>query len=260
MLTYFENAWESRHIIISFVKHDLNARYRGSFMGMLWAILTPLGMTLIIATVYSMLWKSDIHYFVPYLFSGLTPWTYLLSCGDMGAGAYIGAEGYIKQLPIKMEIFPIRCNTVAFINNLLFGLLAYFLTLVILSPSMLTIWTLMLIPALLLLYIFGMAFSTIAGIAQVYIRDYAPMQSLVMQALFYVTPILYDYKMLEEMGCGFVYQINPVFYLIQITRDALMGVQADPALWGMAVAIVVVVFMLSQILFARTKNKIVFRL
>lgn len=260
LISFFKNLYESRYIIRGFVRQDLKARYRGSALGLLWAIVTPLGMTLIIAAVYSLLWKSDIHYFVPYLFSGLTPWTFMTICCDMGSVSYIGAEGYIKQIPIHIEVFPVRSTTVAFVNNLLFGLVAYFVTLICLSPQMLTPWTLMVFPALLLFYLFGLSIGMIAATAQVYIRDYAPLQSLVLQALFYVTPILYDFNMLADMGFSVIYRINPFFYLIQVMRDALMGQPANPVFWGTAVAITAGVFCIAQILFARTKNKIVFRL
>lgn len=181
-------------------------------------------------------------------------------CCDMGSVSYIGAEGYIKQIPIHIEVFPVRSTTVAFVNNLLFGLVAYFVTLICLSPQMLTPWTLMVFPALLLFYLFGLSIGMIAATAQVYIRDYAPLQSLVLQALFYVTPILYDFNMLADMGFSVIYRINPFFYLIQVMRDALMGQPANPVFWGTAVAITAGVFCIAQILFARTKNKIVFRL
>lgn len=125
---------------------------------------------------------------------------------------------------------------------------------------MLTPWTLTLIPALAMFYLFGVSMGMIAATAQVYIRDYAPLQSLVLQALFYVTPILYDFNLLSEMGFSVIYRANPFFYLIQVMRDALMGQPANPVFWGTAAAITAVVFCVAQLLFARTKDKIVFRL
>ncbi|MBP3454381.1 MAG: ABC transporter permease [Clostridia bacterium] len=260
MITYFKNIFQNRNLILSFVRQDLRARYRRSVLGMLWAILTPLGMTVIIASVYSLLWKSDIHYFVPYLFSGLTPWSFLLASCDAGAMSYIAAEGYIKQLPIKLEIFPLRVVSTAFINNLMFGLLAYYIVVIFLAPEMITLWTLMVLPAMLLFFVLAVSLATLAATAQVYTRDYAPMQSLVFQALFYVTPILYDYTMFDQMGYAFIYEINPIFYFIQIMRDALMGRAPNGQYWMIAVLIATVVFLLSQYVFNKTKKKIVFRL
>lgn len=260
LISFFKNLYKNRYIVSSFVRQDLKARYRGSILGMLWAVVMPLGMTMIIASVYSLLWKSDIRYFVPYLFSGLTPWTYLTLCGEAGAMSYIGAEGYIKQLPIDIEVFPIRSTTVVFINNLLFGLVAYFAVVFCLARDMLSPWTLMMFPALLLFYLFGISLALLAASAQVYVRDYAPLQSLAFQALFYVTPILYDFNMLSDMGYAFIYKINPFFYLIQVIRDALMGAPADWRLWSIAAVFVAGMFIFSQIVFERTKKKIVFRL
>lgn len=260
MNRYFQNLISDRYIIASFVKQDLRARYRGSTLGILWAILTPLGTTSIIAAVYSILWKTDIHYFVPYLFSGLVPWTYITSVCDSGTSAYMTSEGYIKQLSIHNEIFPVRAATSTFINSLLFGLIAYFLMLLVLAPGMLSLWTLLLFPALLLYYVFGVSMATIAASAQVYIRDYAPTQSLILQALFYITPILYDFNMMRDMGYSLIYTMNPFFYLIQIMRDSLMGQPANPKYWLVAACICLAVFAGSQIVFYKTNRKIVFRL
>ena len=260
MITYFKNLIKDRYVIASFVKQDLRARYRGSALGILWAILMPLGTTSIIAAVYAILWQQDIHYFVPYLFSGLIPWTYITGACDSGVNAYISSEGYIKQLSIHNEIFPVRAATSIYINSLLFGLVAYFIVLLFLAPGMLSVWTLMLFPALLLFYLFGVSMATIAASAQVYIRDYAPTQSLILQALFYVTPILYDYQMMDSMGYDLIYKLNPFFYLIQIMRDALMGHPANALYWGIAAAICLMVFACSQLVFCKTNRKIVFRL
>lgn len=260
MTRYFQNLIADRYIIASFVKQDLRARYRGSMLGILWAILTPLGTSCIIAAVYSILWKADIHHFVPYLFSGLVPWTYITSVCDSGTAAYTTSEGYIKQLSIHNEIFPVRAATLTFIHTLLFGLVAYFLMLLVLARDMLSPWTLLIFPALLLYYVFGVSTATIVASAQVYVRDYAPTQSLVLQALFYITPILYDFNMMRDMGYSLIYVMNPFFYFIQIMRDSLMGRPANPQYWLVAVCICLVVFAGSQIVFYKTNRKIVFRL
>ncbi len=127
------------------------------------------------------------------------------------AHLHMASEGYIKQLSIHNEIFPVRAATSTFINSLLFGLIAYFLMLLVLAPGMLSLWTLLLFPALLLYYVFGVSMATIAASAQVYIRDYAPTQSLILQALFYITPILYDFNMMRDMGYSLIYTMNPFF-------------------------------------------------
>lgn len=259
MISYIRKIVRNRHIIAALVRQDMLSRYRRSVLGMLWSVLMPLGTSLIIGAVYSVLWQTDITDFLPFLFSGLTAWNYISECMNAGTVAYIGAEGYIKQLPVDIEIFPIRVACVSMIN-LGFGLIAFYAMLLIVNPALFTLNTLLLIPAMLILGMFGVGMSTITATAQVYTRDYAPLQSLILQALFYVSPIIYDPTMLRNRGFGFVYEFNPFYYYIQLVRDALIGKAPQLSIWLIALGISLVVWLFAIYLSNRTRRKIVFRL
>ena len=259
MISYLRKMMKNRYIIASLVRQDLLSRYRRSVLGIMWSVLMPLGTSLVIGTVYSILWQSDIKIFLPFLFSGLTVWNYLSECLNTGTVAYIAAEGYIKQLPMDIGIFPVRVTFVA-LSNLVFGLLAFFVMLLIVNPALITPNALLLIPAIFILVIFGVGASTIAATMQVYVRDYSPLQSLLLQALFYVTPIVYEPATLRERGFDFIYKINPFYYYIQITREALVGQEPRLSVWLIAFGFALVVWFFSIYLLQRTRRHIVFKL
>lgn len=259
MMSYIRKIIKNRYIIAALVQQDMLSRYRRSILGMLWSVLMPLGTSLIIGAVYSVLWQSDITDFLPFLFSGLTTWNYVSECLNAGTVAYIGAEGYIKQLPVDIEIFPIRVAFVS-LTNLCFSLIAFFAMLLIVNPSLITLNTLLVIPAILILMVFGVGMATITATAQVYMRDYSPLQSLILQALFYISPIIYQPAMLSEKGFGFVYEFNPFYYYIQIMRDALIGQMPQMKIWLIALGISLAVLAFAIYLSKRTRRNIVFRL
>ena len=118
MIRYFRNVWRSRHILISLVQKDLRNRYRKTFLGVAWSVLSPFGLVLIIGSVYSIVWSVDPVEFIPRLFTGLTPWIFITSSAEGGALSFASAEGYIKQTTTDIEIFPIRAATVALVNYL----------------------------------------------------------------------------------------------------------------------------------------------
>ena len=258
-VNYFRNIWKSRNIITSLVRQDLRSKYRGSVLGMFWTVLIPLGITLIMATVYSILWESDITYFIPYLFSGLTPWNYITDSCLGGSNSYIAAEGYIKQLPIDIQIFPVRYALGSWIS-LLLGLLAYFVTTFFINSSMFTWYMLMAVPALFLFLLLGIVLSTLCSTAQVYLRDFTPMMSIILQGMFYVTPILYEYERMKDRGMSFIYEYNPFFYPIQMLRDALMGKPPAANTWGGTLVFLLCLLPLSLYVFKRTHTKISFKL
>lgn len=259
MNEYLKKIYKNRYLIIALVRQDMLSRYRRSILGLLWSVLMPLGISLIIGGVYTILWQSDITLFLPFLFSGLTAWNYISESMNSGTNAYIGAEGYIKQLPVDIEIFPVRTACSAMVN-LGFGILAYYLMLMIVNPIMITLNTFLLIPALMIFVVFGIGIATISATVQVFVRDYSPMQSLFLQALFYVTPIVYNPSLLKEKGFQLVYELNPFYYFLQIVRDALIGDQFHLSTWLTAFAISLISIFIATYLSRKTRQKIVFKL
>lgn len=261
MIPYFQNLWHSRYIIVSLAVQDIRNRYRRSAFGVLWSVLMPLGLALIIASVYTIIWKTDIQTFLPFLLSGLTPWTFIAGCAGNGAMAYLSAEGYIKQLPVKLELFPVRVMLSA-LMELLFGLIAFFLIVLIFNPALIT-FNLLLVPAALLIYmIAGTAMATIAATLQTFIRDYAPLQTLILQAFFYVTPIIYTTEILASRGANFelIYKANPFYYFLQIMRDALLGHRPDAVTWLVALGLSFLLLGIAVLLVQKTRKQIVFKL
>ena len=108
MKDYFKGIWKDRHILFSLVKTDLNLKYKKSMLGVLWSILTPLGLVLIIGVVYSIVFGMKMEDFIPTLFAGLNVWIFLSASADGGTSSFLGAEGYLKQTNVNAQIFPIR--------------------------------------------------------------------------------------------------------------------------------------------------------
>lgn len=258
--SYFQGIWRDRYILWSLVNSDLQMKYRRSFLGIAWAVLTPLGLVLIIGSVYSIIFGSDPRTFIPLLFAGLNPWLFMNASTDGGTNAFIGAEGYLKQTTVNAQIFPVRVVLVNFVN-LLYSVIAFFAVYLFLQPDRFGARMLMLFPGLLLMFLFALSLANIAAVINLHIRDYQPLQSLVLQGLFYVTPIIYEPRMLQEKGFEFVYRVNPFYYFLEVVRRPMLGYELPgPAVYCVAGGIVCVLFLASVILVMRTKRGIAFKL
>lgn len=257
---YFKGIWRDRYILWGLASKDLQAKYKRSFLGVLWAILTPLGLVLTIGAVYSILFSISARVFIPLLFAGLNPWLFISASADGGTAAFISAEGYLKQTTVNAQIFPIRCTLVAFFN-LLYSIAAFFLVYLFIQPQFFGPLMLMVVPGLLLLFLFSLSLANIAAVLHLHIRDYQPLQSLVLQGLFYVTPVIFKPEMLQEKGFGFVYKMNPFYYFLEIVRTPMLG-ERLPSLqiYLIALTIVVCLFFSSVLLVMKTKKGIAFKL
>ena len=94
------------------------------------------------------------------------------------------------------------------------------------------------VPGFVVLFFAGVALANISAVINLHLRDFRPLQSLVLQGLFYATPIIYEADMLRQKGFSFVYEVNPFYYFIEIVRTPMLGNEI-PSLQVYIVAIVI---------------------
>lgn len=250
---YFKGIWKDRFVLISLVKQDLQMKYNRSVLGVAWQIITPLGLSVIIGLIYSIIYGVSPVEFIPVLFSGLNPWVFISGSADGGTVAYITAEGYLKQTQVSPQIFPIRTALVSFVN-LLYSMAAFFIVYIILRPEMFGLKMLAIIPGLIIILIAGMALANISSAITINLRDWQPLQSLLLQGLFYATPIIYMTSMLDEKGYSIVYKINPFFYLVDVVRAPALGENVGSAVYYMVILICVSMFFLISAIVTMKNN------
>ena len=235
-------------------------KYRRSKLGVAWAIFMPVGLVLIIGSVYSIIFGNDPRTFIPLLFAGLNPWLFISGTADGGTMAYIGAEGYLKQTTVNAQIFPLRTAMVNFIN-MLYSILAFFAVYLFLQPHLFNAKMFMVIPGLVILFIFGLSWANFSAVVHLHIRDFQPLQSLILQGMFYATPIIFPASMLKEKGFELVYRLNPIYYVLEIVKIPMQGETLPScSTYLVACLLTVAFFLISIFLVMKTKKSIAFKL
>ncbi len=257
---FFNGIYRDRYILYSLVNRDLQMKYRRSKLGVAWAILTPLGLVVIVGSIYAVLFSTDPRIMIPTLFAGLNPWIFMSSTADGGTNAFLAAEGYIKQTTVNSQIFPLRLALVNFVN-LLYSVLAFFIVYLFLQPQNFSAIMLLCIPGLCVAFIFSWGLANMSAIIMLYVRDYQPLQSLVLQGLFYVTPIIYDARMLQEKGVTWVYRFNPFYYMLEIIKRPMLGTEIpNPETYAIACILALATFLVSVLLIMRHRKEIAYKL
>lgn len=257
---YFQGIWRDRYILWSLVNKDLQMKYRKSKLGVFWSILTPLGLAVIIGSVYSIIFSSDPKEFIPLIFAGLNPWIFISGTADGGTVAFISAEGYLKQTEVNAQIFPLRITLVNFIN-LLYALIAFLTVYLFLQPEKFGAAMLMVFPGLCIMFVFALGLANLAASINLSVRDFQPLQSLIFQGLFYATPIIFSPSMLDEKGFSLVYQLNPFYYILELVKSPIQGIFVEEiSNYGIAVAIALIIFGCSVHVVMKAKKGIAFKL
>ena len=210
-------AW---HIWLYMGVQDVRNQYRRSKMGAGWILINLALTASAIGFVYGRLFHQDLHIFFPMLILGLVIWTFISATIVQGCMTFVVSEGYIKQFSYSKQIYIFRFLITALIN-LSIGFAVYTGIAIFLHLPF-TVASLWFIPGLLLLIFISIGHVIIMAYWGSRFRDLSPALNGFFQILFYVTPIIFTADMLKDRGLGFIYQYNPLYYLIEIVRYPLL--------------------------------------
>lgn len=248
---------ENKYILGSLIQRDLQMKYRRSKLGVAWCILTPLGLAIVVGTVYSILFQTAPQILIPLIFASINPWIFMSGTADGATMAFPAAEGYIKQSTVAAQIFPLRTCATNFVT-LLYSILTFFAIYLFMEPEKFGPTMLLVVPGLAIMFLFALGLANITSVINLYLRDFAPFQSLVFQGLFYATPIIYDARSMADKGFSIVYEINPFYYMLEIVRTPMMGSIPPIKYYLIALIITLVVFIIGLVVQMAAKKEIAY--
>jgi lipopolysaccharide transport system permease protein len=236
---------------------DVRQAYRRSVVGPFW--ITG-GMAIQIATmgvVFSLIFKSDIQNYLPFLATSVISWGFMSSVLSEGCLSFINGEAIIKQLNIPLYIHVLRVvwkNIITLGHNL-----------VILPLVFLVIWhgvswqLLLVVPGLVILIANLTWLATVLGALSSRFRDLPPIIASLLTVTFYVTPVMWyptliGNNLLAHMLLG----LNPFYHLLQIVRLPILGQAPTIENWVLSLVFALGGWAFTILLMSRVQNKIAY--
>lgn len=236
---------------------DVRQAYRRSVVGPFW--ITG-GMAIQIATmgiVFSLIFKSDIQNYLPFLATSVIVWGFMSSVISEGCLSYINGESIIKQLNIPLYVHVLRVvwkNIITLGHNL-----------VILPLVFLVIWhgvswqLLLVLPGLVILIANLTWLATVLGALSSRFRDLPPIITSLLTVTFYVTPVMWyptliGNNQLAHMLLG----LNPFYHLLQIVRLPILGQVPTIENWTLSLVFALGGWVFTILLMKRVQNKIAY--
>lgn len=237
------------HLLAALTAHRIKVRYKQSALGPIWAILQPLAMMVIFATVFSLIVRipSAGHPYALFAYTGLLPWTAFASALGSAAGSLVSHHALVTRVFFPREILPLTYVLVAqfdlvVASTVLAGLLAWY-------SVPLTLGALWVFPLLLLLGLLALALSWILCAINVQFRDVGVAMPLLLQVGMFASPVIYPLEAVPPHVRGW-YVLNPMAGIVDGFRRAVLdGLPPDPAAITMSVAGVVVLLPLAYVWF-----------
>jgi len=213
---------QNRILLAELVRTDFKLRYQGSVLGYAWSLLRPLLLFVILYVVFVKVIGTgkDIPHFPVYLLVGIVLWNFFVEMTTQSLGSIVGRGDLIRKIRIPRWIIVMSSSISALINlllNLLIVLVFVVINHVNVSGSM------VLFPLILLeIYVFALGLSLFLSAAFVKFRDVTYIWEVILQAAFYLTPILYSLAIIHNVTFQKLLLLNPMAQAIQDARYSVV--------------------------------------
>jgi lipopolysaccharide transport system permease protein len=223
-----------RHLILSLAARRIEAQYRGSALGMLWAVLQPLLLlavyTFAFAFVLGAHWSPDQAGkadFALFAFSGMLLFAVFSKPFSEAPHLIVANQSYIKQLVFPAEVLP-WASVIAALFDYAVGFAIWAVLFIGMRGAPPATWILMplvTLPAVLL----ALGASWLLSSLGVFLRDLSQVVSLAATALFFLSPIVYPASRIPEWLEPY-YHANPLVGILEGSKGVLFHGTAPN--WG----------------------------
>ncbi|WP_230742998.1 ABC transporter permease [Methanooceanicella nereidis] len=200
---------------------DLKLRYKNSVLGIVWSLLQPLLMLLVLYIVFSSIFANrSIDHYPLFLLLGIISWGFMDKATNMSLGSIVGKPNLVKKIYFPREVLVISaCLTALMMTALEFVVFGAFMIVFGLLPTL----TAILFPAVMAVeFIFVLGISLGIASLNVRYRDVQWIWGVVMQAGFFLTPIIYSLSMLQGVPFVELLKYNPMGVIMEMLRGVLI--------------------------------------
>ena len=200
-----------RQLIWALALKELKIRYKRSVLGFLWALLNPMLLMLVLTVVFSTIMSQNLPHYAIFLLSVLLPWTFFSQSLAYAAESIVGNGDLIKKVRVSKLVFPVAAVVSNMINFVLSLIPLVLIMIAMRHPFHLTL--LYLPVPLLALTLFTLGATFFFAAANVYYRDVSHILQVLLNILFYITPIIYSIDLFPA-HYRWMLKLNPLQYIL----------------------------------------------
>lgn len=247
-----------RQLVFAMTSREISARYKGSWLGIFWSLLTPILLLLVYTFVFGVIFQARW----PQSHGVDENFTAMLFCGIIVHGVFAEVLTRAPKLIIentnyvKRVIFPLEILSWISVLAALFHFLIAFVILVAFvvfygnGITWLVLWLPVWMVGITLLMVGVAWFFSALG---VYLRDLGYVAGFLAMVLIFLSPVFYPASAVPE-GFAKVMTINPLTFYIESLRDlVVLGRLPEAAACIKAGVIALATFILGYAFFQRVR-------
>ena len=233
---------------------DIKLRYRGSVLGPFWLTLSTAIMILSMGVLYAELFHVSVQNYLPYLALSLILWNAIASIVSEACTCFTSESGSIHSIRMPFTVFCLRVvirNAIVLMHNAIVIPVVFIFFSVVPGTNVIQV-----VPGLILWTLDAVSCCYLLGAVCARFRDVPPIVASVMQIGFFLTPIIWQPGVL---GVYIPYLVlNPLYPLMAIVRDPLIGGRAGGLVWAAAICWTAALCFVSGVVFTRVRERLAF--
>jgi ABC-2 type transport system permease protein len=218
---------------------DFRLRFFGSALGYLWQLMRPLMLFGVLYAVFSQLgFGGEVRYYAIALLLGIVLFSFLSEATNQSLRSLSNRENLVRKIEFPRLAVPMAAVLTS-LFNLALNLVPVFVFLVAAGGR--PRWSWLELPVLIgALGLFVLGLSTLLSVLFVRYRDVEPIWDVVLQAMFYASPIFYTATLVRDKAGEGVLRLmmcNPFGAIIQQARHAIVDPSHESAATAMGGAV-----------------------
>lgn len=213
--------WRNRSLIRVMVRREVLGRYRGSFGGSLWTVISPLLLILTYFFIFSIVMRATFPGdpsragYVLYFLAGMLPWLAFSEAVGRAPGVVLEHRNFVRKLVFAVETLPFNLVAGGLVSEFFAALLYCAFVLAVrhsLPPTILWL-PLLVIPQVM----FTAGVSWFLAALGAFVRDLGQLIGFIMTIWFFMTPICYpeeSWKGLPHFAIALLSK-NPMYILVR---------------------------------------------
>lgn len=209
------------HLILSFARRDIRARYKQTVFGIAWAILQPFSLMVVFTLVFSTFARvpSDGIPYPIFAYSALIFWTFFATSVSQGTLAMVANASLVRKIYFPRETLLLAVLLSAGFDLLIASTIFGGMFLYYRMPlSLGLVWV---VPLLALQVLFTLGVICVTSAVQVYFRDVGHALPLILQLWMFATPVAYPLSLVPEWLLP-IYLLNPMVSIIDGYRRVIL--------------------------------------
>ena len=186
-----------RELFANLFRRNFQAKYRGSVLGIVWSLVTPLALMGVYLVVFGLLWRGNtIPYYPLYLLAGIACWVFFSTSIQAASRALVDSADLVKKVRFPRQLVALSVVATQLVT---FGaMLVIVIALSVAFVPRARPYVLLSIPLSLLFVCLVAGVALVVASLNVLFRDVEHILDTALLPWFFLTPILWSFSELPE--------------------------------------------------------------